>query len=73
MSRIPKHILLIKIMIKHILLIKIMIKTQCRIDREREREKKRESHPQTVCFVVSQLFSVARHVGRLKLGSKPLR
>ena len=23
------------------------------------------------CFVVSQLFSVARHVGRLKLGSKP--
>ena len=29
------------------------------------------SHPQTNCFVVSQLFSVARHVGRLKLGSKP--
>ena len=28
-------------------------------------------HPQTNCFVVSQLFSVARHVGRLKLGSKP--
>ena len=32
-------------------------------------------HRQTVflyhCFVVSQLFSVARHVGRLKLGSKP--
>ena len=27
-------------------------------------------HPQTVCFVVSQLFSVAR---RLKLGSKPTR
>ena len=28
-------------------------------------------HPQTDCFfVVSQLFSVARHVGRLKLGSK---
>ena len=25
----------------------------------------------TDCFVVSQLFSVARHVGRLKLGSKP--
>ncbi len=23
------------------------------------------------CFVVSQFFSVARHVGRLKLGSKP--
>ena len=23
------------------------------------------------CFVVSQLFSVARHVGRVKLGSKP--
>ena len=29
------------------------------------------SHPQTDCFVVSQLFSVARHVCRLKLGSKP--
>ena len=28
-------------------------------------------HPQTDCFVVSQLFSVAIHVGRLKLGSKP--
>ena len=28
-------------------------------------------HTQTDCFVVSQLFSVARHVGRLKLGSKP--
>ena len=28
-------------------------------------------HLQTDCFVVSQLFSVARHVGRLKLGSKP--
>ena len=28
-------------------------------------------HPQTDCFVVSQLFSVARRVGRLKLGSKP--
>ena len=27
-------------------------------------------HPQTYCFVVSQLFSVARHVGRLKLASK---
>ena len=27
-------------------------------------------HPQTHCFVVSQHFSVARHVGRLKLGSK---
>ena len=25
----------------------------------------------TDCFVVSQLFSVATHVGRLKLGSKP--
>ena len=29
------------------------------------------SHPQTDCFVVSQLFSVARHTGHLKLGSKP--
>ena len=28
-------------------------------------------HPQTDCFVVSQLFSVATHVGRLNLGSKP--
>ena len=28
-------------------------------------------HPQTDCFVVSQLFSVARHLGRSKLGSKP--
>ena len=28
-------------------------------------------HLQTDCFVVSQLFSVARRVGRLKLGSKP--
>ena len=25
----------------------------------------------TDCFVVPQLSSVARHVGRLKLGSKP--
>ena len=23
------------------------------------------------CFIVSQLFSVARHIGHLKLGSKP--
>ena len=29
------------------------------------------SHPQTDRFIVSQLFSVARHVGRLNLGSKP--
>ena len=29
------------------------------------------SHLQTDCFVVSQLFSVARHIGRSKLGSKP--
>ena len=28
-------------------------------------------HPQTDCFGVSQLFRVARYVGRLKLGSKP--
>ena len=28
-------------------------------------------NPQKDCFVVSQLFSVARHVGRLKLESKP--
>ena len=30
-----------------------------------------KSHPKTECFVVSQLFSVTRHVGRLKLGLKP--
>ena len=30
-------------------------------------------YPQTDCFVVSQLFSVARHVGRLMLGSKPVQ
>ena len=29
------------------------------------------SHPQTDCFVVSQLFSVARHGGRLNPRSKP--
>ncbi len=28
-------------------------------------------HPQTDCFVVSQHFSVARYVGRLKQGLKP--
>ena len=28
-------------------------------------------HPHTHCFVVSQRISVARHVGCLKLGSKP--
>ena len=28
-------------------------------------------HPQTDCFVVSQLFSMTRHVGRVKLGLKP--
>ena len=28
-------------------------------------------HPQSDCFVVSQLFMVAKHVGVLKLGSKP--
>ena len=27
-------------------------------------------HPQTDCFVVSQLFSVVRHVGCFKLGLK---
>ena len=29
------------------------------------------SHLETECFVVSQLFSVPRLIGRLKLGSKP--
>ena len=28
-------------------------------------------HSQIDCFVASQFLSVARHVGRLKLGSKP--
>ena len=28
-------------------------------------------HPQIDCFVVSQLFRVTRHVGRLMLESKP--
>ena len=28
-------------------------------------------HPQTDCFVVSQLFSVVRHIGCFKLGLKP--
>ena len=31
------------------------------------------SHPQTDCFVLSELFSVARHAGRLKPGSKPVQ
>ena len=31
----------------------------------------RYCHPQTHCFVESQLFNVARHVRRLKLGSNP--
>ena len=30
-------------------------------------------HPQTDCFVLSELFSVARHVERLKLGLKPIQ
>ena len=30
-------------------------------------------HPQTDCFVLSELFSVARHVGRLKPGLKPIQ
>ena len=31
------------------------------------------SHPQTDCFVPSELFSVARHTGRSKPGSKPVQ
>ena len=31
------------------------------------------SHPQTDCFVLSELFSVARHAGRPKPGSKPVQ
>ena len=30
-------------------------------------------HPQTDCFVVLQPFGVDRHVGRLKLGLKPIQ
>ena len=30
-------------------------------------------HPQTDCFVLSELFSVARHAGRSKQGSKPVQ
>ena len=30
-------------------------------------------HPKTDCFVLSEVFSVARHVGRLKSGSKPIQ
>ena len=31
------------------------------------------SHPETDCFVLSELFSVARHIGRFKPGSKPVQ
>ena len=31
------------------------------------------SHPQTDCFILSELFSVARHAGRSKPGSKPVQ
>ena len=31
------------------------------------------SHPQTDCFILSELFSVARHAGRSKAGSKPVQ
>ena len=31
------------------------------------------SHPQTDCFVLSELFSVVRHAGRSKPGSKPVQ
>ena len=30
-------------------------------------------HPQTDCFVLSELFSVAKQVGRSKPGSKPIQ
>ena len=30
-------------------------------------------HTQTDCFVLSELFSVARHAGRSKTGSKPVQ
>ena len=31
------------------------------------------SHPQTDCFVLSEHFSVARHIGHSKPGSKPIQ
>ena len=31
------------------------------------------SNPQTDCFVLSELFNVARHAGRSKPGSKPVQ
>ena len=31
------------------------------------------THPQTDCFALSELFSVARHVGRSKPRSKPIQ
>ena len=31
------------------------------------------SHPETDCFVLSELFRVARHTGRSKPGSKPVQ
>ena len=31
------------------------------------------SHPQTDCFVLSELFSVARHAGHSKPESKPVQ
>ena len=31
------------------------------------------SHPQIDCFILSELFSVARHAGRSKPGSKPVQ
>ena len=30
-------------------------------------------HPQTDCFILSEIFSVARHAGRSKPGSKPVQ
>ena len=30
-------------------------------------------HPQTDCFVLSELFSMARHAGRSKPGSQPVQ
>ena len=30
-------------------------------------------HPQTYCFVLSEIFSVARNAGRSKPGSKPVQ
>ena len=36
-------------------------------------EERIYSHPQTDCFLLSELLSVSRHAGRSKPGSKPIQ